>query len=113
MQNEKLERRIQREKKTLAVMAGMYCRDHHGGGAVLCAGCAGLVEYAFRKIEKCPILSDKPPCNECTIHCYRSIMRERVRQVMRYSGPRMVYRHPVLALRHKIDGVMHKPDKSD
>ena len=31
-------------------------------------------------------------------------MRERVREVMRYSGPRMLWRHPVLAAAHLMDG---------
>ena len=31
-------------------------------------------------------------------------MRERVRAVMRYSGPRMLTRHPVLAVAHLADG---------
>jgi hypothetical protein len=39
-------------------------------------------------------------------------MRERIRNVMRYSGPRMVYRHPVLALFHMVDGRRKKPIKN-
>jgi len=30
-------------------------------------------------------------------------MREKVREVMRYSGPRMILRHPWLALMHVVD----------
>jgi len=32
------------------------------------------------------------------------VMRERVRVVMRTAGPRMIWRHPILAIRHVIDG---------
>lgn len=30
-------------------------------------------------------------------------MRERVKQVMRYAGPRMMLKHPLLALQHLFD----------
>ena len=30
-------------------------------------------------------------------------MREKIRTVMRYSGPRMITVHPVLAIRHLIE----------
>jgi hypothetical protein len=54
---------------------------------------------------RCPFGADKPTCANCTIHCYRAEMREQVREVMRYSGPRMMWRHPLLALAHLlIDG---------
>ena len=39
----------------------------------------------------------------CPVHCYETTMRERVRQVMRYAGPRALLRHPVLVLLHLRD----------
>lgn len=30
-------------------------------------------------------------------------MREKIRQVMRFSGPRMIFHHPVAAVRHVIE----------
>jgi len=38
-------------------------------------------------------------------------MRERIRSVMRYAGPRMMYRHPLLAFHHLIDGMRKAPSK--
>jgi hypothetical protein len=32
-------------------------------------------------------------------------MRAKVKEVMRYAGSRMIYRHPYLALRHILDGL--------
>jgi hypothetical protein len=32
-------------------------------------------------------------------------MREQVRQVMRYAGPRMMFLHPVLTLLHYLDEI--------
>jgi hypothetical protein len=36
-------------------------------------------------------------------------MREQIRAVMRYAGPRMLYRHPIMTLQHMIDGRREKP----
>lgn len=98
-------RRIRREKRTISIMIGMYCRAHHdpaGGG--LCAQCDALHAYAMQRIDKCPYCLAKPTCANCPIHCYKPDRREEVRRVMRYAGPRMLKRHPVLAILHTIDG---------
>lgn len=102
-------RRLAREEKTAAAMIAMYCRDHHATAAAddgdgLCAGCAELLAYARRRLEKCRYGADKPTCANCETHCYVPALRERVREVMRYSGPRMLRRHPVLAVAHLMDG---------
>jgi hypothetical protein len=113
-------RRLAREEKTIAAMIALHCRDHHVGapsaagdadavaagdaGEGLCAECAELLEYARLRLEKCRYGADKPTCANCETHCYRPAMRERVRAVMRYSGPRMLKRHPVLAVAHLVDG---------
>ncbi len=81
-------------------MIRMYCRGRHGAGGRLCADCAALLAYAEQRIGKCPFGADKPVCNQCRVHCYQPAMRERVRTVMRYAGPRMLLHHPLLALRH-------------
>ena len=57
----------------------------------------------------CPFGEGKTTCARCPVHCYRKDMREKIRQVMRYSGPRMVYRHPVMAARHLMDGRRKEP----
>lgn len=95
-------RRLDREKRTVAVMIAMYHRGVHASPQ-LCPDCAALLEYALQRIEKCPFGADKPACANCTVHCYQPEMREQVRTVMRYAGPRMLLRHPVLALLHLWD----------
>jgi hypothetical protein len=92
-----------RELKTLGTMMRMYCRHHHGGKS-FCAECGSLWEYASRRLERCVFGDAKPTCANCTVHCYRDDMRERVRVMMRWAGPRMAFRHPVLALFHVLDG---------
>jgi len=96
-------RRIGREKKTVEAMIRIHCRDHHSTGDALCAECAALLAYASDRLERCKFADDKPPCSQCPVHCYRTAMREKIRAVMRYAGPRMVRKHPVLAVRHLLD----------
>lgn len=93
-----------RELKTLMEMLILYCRHHHEGEP-LCVGCTALARYADRRLERCIFGDAKPTCSNCVVHCYRADMRERVREVMRWAGPRMLFRHPVLAVRHMIDGM--------
>jgi hypothetical protein len=103
-------RRISRERKTIRVMIGIYCRDQHASKGELCADCGALLAYAFKRLEHCPFKLEKPTCANCTIHCYKPEMREKVRNVMRYSGPRMTRPHPVLSLFHFIDGRRKTPE---
>ena len=90
-----------REKNTVETMVGMYCRGVHGRRDGLCPECSGLLVYAFGRIDSCPLREDKVRCSKCRIHCYRPDMRERIRTVMRYSGPRMLT-HPVMVRRHLL-----------
>lgn len=96
--------RIHREKRTVAAMIDLYCHAEHGTHKDLCSDCQALHDYAMQRLEHCPFGEAKTTCANCTVHCYKPIMRERVRVVMRYAGPRMMWKHPVLALRHVLDG---------
>lgn len=109
-------RRLAREEKTIAAMVAMYCRDHHahrprvtGAGGALCEECAALLDYARARLARCPFGARKPTCAKCSTHCYKPAMREQVRAVMRYAGPRMVREHPVLAAAHLADGRRKTP----
>ena len=94
--------RRKRELHTLETMMRMYCRHHHGGD--LCAECTELRDYARRRLERCVFGDAKPTCANCTVHCYKAEMREKVRVMMRWAGPRMALRHPVIAVLHLVDG---------
>lgn len=94
----------------MVAMISMYCRETHGG-KMLCGDCANLQEYAQQRLEKCPYQEGKTTCVKCPVHCYQPGMREKVRQVMRYAGPRMLFKHPILAVLHLLDGLQEKPIK--
>ncbi len=105
--------RIGREKKTVSAMIRIYCRGNHGGSHTtrgLCEECAELLEYSMNRLDKCIFSETKPTCAKCSVHCYGKGMRERMRAVMRYSGPRMAYRHPILAILHAIDSRVRPPE---
>jgi hypothetical protein len=97
--------RLKREHETLVCMTRIYCRHHHPGDADadMCPECARLMKYAARRLEKCPYGTDKPTCANCPIHCYKPAQRETARQIMRFAGPRMTWRHPIRALNHLFD----------
>ena len=93
-----------KEMEILELMIKKYCRCNHGSArGELCGECRKLLEYAWFRREKCPHGDNKPFCSNCPIHCYKPDMREKIRLVMRYSGPRMIFGHPVTAMRHLIE----------
>ena len=94
--------RMRRERRTITAMIGLYCHAHHNGSE-LCPSCARLQAYALQRLAACPFQEEKPTCTRCSIHCYRRAERRQIRQVMRYAGPRMLWHHPYLAIRHLID----------
>ena len=96
--------RLDREKRTVFFMIQMYCKNLHGMQAELCAGCRRLRDYTLLRVERCVYGEGKPVCSSCRIHCYQPERRDEIRRVMRYSGPRMLLIHPVLAIEHLFDG---------
>ncbi len=101
-----------REARTIEAMVGLYCHAHHDRSEGLCGDCAALLAYARERLARCPFQEGKTTCARCPVHCYKREMRERVRTVMRYAGPRMLLRHPILTVLHLLDGrrtaPMHK-----
>jgi hypothetical protein len=104
--------RLRREKKTIAAMLAIYCTDHHGGDP-LCPDCGDLLDYALARLDHCRFGEGKPVCAQCTVHCYKPELRERVRTVMRYAGPRMLRRHPVLATAHLVESRRSRAGRAD
>jgi predicted amidophosphoribosyltransferase len=96
--------RMEREKKTIRYMIMLYCRKLHGASHGICLDCEELLDYAMRRLDSCRFQESKTTCAKCRVHCYKPSMREKIRQVMRYSGPKMIYYHPFLALVHFFDG---------
>lgn len=97
----KIEKKRKQEKATVGSMIEIYCHGiHKTKRGALCEECRALRDYAALRTEKCPFMETKTFCSACKVHCYSKEMQEKIRQVMRYAGPRMLFVHPVLALRH-------------
>lgn len=104
-----------RELRTVSQMIAIYCagnhlHDEHGDrterneqaecGEPLCTACKELDEYASLRTRRCRRMENKISCELCQNHCYAPEMQERIREVMRYAGPRMIWHHPIAAIRH-------------
>jgi hypothetical protein len=95
--------RIEREQRTFELMLRIYCRAHHGTGQQLCAECHQLLLNASIRLGKCPFGNTKPACGKCPHNCHAPTERTKIRKVMSFAGPRMLWRHPWLAMRHLWD----------
>lgn len=71
---------------------------------------AGLFVYAQKRLDKCVFGEEKPACKQCPVHCYQPAKREEMKQIMRWAGPRMLWRHPILTVRHLIDDKRPVPE---
>lgn len=99
--------------KVLVRFIGIYCNARHGEDirdvmelpsclgkpVMLCTECSALVAYGIQKRRLCP-LDPKPSCRKCPIHCYSSECRARIREIMAFSGRRMI-------LRGRLDYIWH------
>ena len=83
---------LEGQVRTLRRFVEVYCRAHHetdDGG--LCHECRALFAYARERRQKCPH-DPKPKCKDCHTHCYTPEYREKIREVMRFSGMHFVKR---------------------
>lgn len=111
-------RSLQRDLKTLVRFIGVYCDGRHadrsreparlathnvqelaGKPLVLCESCRKLLAHALIKRTRCP-LAPKPACKHCPSHCYHPAYRAQIREVMKYSGRRLV-------LHGRLDYLIH------
>lgn len=97
----------EREKELVTQMIALYCRKKHGSKE-LCESCRELTEYARQRSDKCPFMETKTFCSNCKVHCYRPEMRAKIKEVMAFSGPRMIFHHPCAAVRHVIESKREK-----
>ncbi|KJR40967.1 hypothetical protein MCHI_003126 [Candidatus Magnetoovum chiemensis] len=97
--------RIENEKKGVSIMIKIYCAKHHKPPKdQLCSDCKELLIYANKRLTHCPYQNYKGAGSKCSIHCYNQTMREKIKTVMRYAGPRMYFKTPILALLHGLIG---------
>lgn len=104
----KVEKKRQQEKQIVSQMIELYCKKQHHTKGELCTECKALKDYAMMRSDKCPFMETKTFCSNCKVHCYKADMREKIRKVMRFSGPRMIFYCPIPAIRHVIESKREK-----
>ena len=96
--------RIDREKEVITLMINLYCeKKHKTKKGQLCPECEELLEYAHKRLTNCKFQNEKTTCGKCSIHCYKKDMRIKVKEVMRFSGPRILFYRPIEFIRHLLD----------
>ena len=100
--------KIEREKKVVKLMIRIYCRKNHKERAKLCGECENLLNYAKQRLDACKYGENKTYCGKCPTRCYKKEHADQIRQVMQFSGKRMIFYHPVEAMRY-IFSKMKKP----
>lgn len=105
--------RIDREKQTVALLIQLHCQDKHHPLGDLCEDCQSLLIYAQQRLDHCKFGENKTVCGDCPVHCYKKELREKIIDIMRYSGPRILFRHPIVAIQHLVDKRTHPPKKNN
>ncbi len=105
-----IESKREKEKYIVGEMIALYCKKNHHTKNGLCDECQNLKSYAEMRSDKCPFMETKTFCSNCKVHCYKQEMREKIRQVMRFSGPRMIFYHPFMAVNHIIQSKKEKKE---
>lgn len=99
MSANKISHKQEKEKKVMAYMIKLYCKKKHHRKE-LCDECSALLVYANERIDQCPFMATKTFCSNCKVHCYKKEQREKIRTIMRFSGPRMLLHKPIMVLAH-------------
>ena len=95
--------RIEKEKKVITLMINIYCKKKHKTKDGLCEECKELLDYAHKRLTLCKFGDKKTTCAKCPIHCYKKDMKVKVKEVMRFSGPRLLIYNPIELIRHMIN----------
>lgn len=96
--------RIEREKRVIKLMVELYChKKHQHKSKGLCEECRELLDYAHKRLSFCKFGDEKTTCQKCPIHCYKKDMKQKVKEVMRFSGPRVLIYSPIEFFRHMFD----------
>lgn len=102
---------IAKDVQTIRHMTEIYCHAHHDSKDGLCPECEDFYLYSVKRLACCPFGEKKPVCGSCKIRCFGKGYKERAKEIMAYSGPRLLLKHPYLSLRHIIALFRTAPEK--
>ncbi|MGI5825272.1 MAG: nitrous oxide-stimulated promoter family protein [Bacillota bacterium] len=102
------------EKRLVREMIAMYCRKNHGSRrGALCSECRELAAYAEERSDSCPLRAVKTYCSNCRVHCYKPEMRQKIKKVMAFSAPRLLFTHPFKALDYVVKVKLEKKNLAE
>jgi len=113
-----LSRKEKADIRVLVKFIALFCRKKHEGEkkpfaieasllkdlvrpVELCPDCTKLLKYGLSMRLRCPH-DPKPQCKKCNAPCYREEYRERIREVMKFSGMLLVKRGRLDLLLHYL-----------
>lgn len=99
--------KIEKEKEIVRLMIIKYCKGHKHLDPP-CEDCNELIEYVEEKVDLCPFMETKTYCSNCKLHCYNLEKRGKIKETMRYSGPRMIFSNPIITIDHLYQGIKHR-----
>jgi len=109
---------VPKEKETIRKTFGVYCHSHHktNDGKALCPKCTALLATVMLKMQRCPYGITKPICERCDIPCFGTKQTAEFRAIMQGSQRRMLFKHPIMTLKHKlksmgVDYAKHEQEK--
>lgn len=100
----------EQEKKLIPQMVKIYCKGHkhERGEDELCPECRELLDYSLFRLDKCPFKKNKQFCSFCKIHCYKPDMKVKIKDIMKYSGPKLLFSHPIFSISHVVQMIKYK-----
>lgn len=92
--------RIEKEKDIVSLMIRLYCSKNHDDLSKPCSQCKELLDYAHIRLAHCRYGNSKSSCGKCQTPCYKKDMKVKIKEVMGYSGPRLLLYRPHEVIRH-------------
>lgn len=115
--NDKLYKKRENEKRVMFYMINLYCKHHHKdyqkiclktfGSKPLCKECEEIYNYSTDRTDKCIFIETKTFCSTCPRQCYKINIKNKVKQIMSFSGKIMLIYHPIIALKHIFVMIKH------
>lgn len=99
-----IEKKREKERKAMELILSVYEKGHQEERDDI----EKLRQYSMERINKCPKMATKTYCSNCEIHCYRQEYRDKIKKVMRYSGPRLFLKKPLWVVDHMVQGLVKK-----
>ena len=74
-------------------------QDVQKDAADLCPSCREAIMSTLERASSCPN-GHSGNCQDCSIKCQRGESQKRIKEIMRYSAPRMAIRHPLMTIEY-------------